>query len=1004
MNDPSSVPNSNGGPFGGSMDPNAAAQGMMDPSFMQFQQPNLYSQGIPNGNSPGGAFQPGFQVNPIIPAKRPRPREDSLGASPGMTAGALPNSRSHTPQQFQGQGFPNSQPQFPQGAAYQHLQNAPSSNATPSPIMQNQPFRPPSVSSAPKRVQTASPNPFSPAIPNFERNQSPYSNNVPRVNTPQSSAPGNAQNNAYSSPYAPQFAPPQGGTPGGGPVNMPPQAQNLHQQQQYKMMMQARQQQQQQQQMMQQGGMMPNQSPGNMMQGAPRGMMSQAPPSQRRPPQAGGKQATPQEVNFLKQIMSHAQKDGRSINLSPVVAGRQISLYQLFGVVSQNGSSKKVTASNQWPNIAMALGFNPQQFPSAPHEISQHFKMNLEAYEVEWQAMQMQRKQQQMESQAGAQGGQQPQFSSQMSPTRPGTMPNHAPQPQTPHAPQASPGPRQPTPGQTTPAPNVRHNSANGFMTPQAGQVQAKQNNSFHQQRQSMGRPSDIATPQANQPPFNGPSAGQSAKSIGFPAESPQLPGSQTTKAPPKRKQIPSEFLPKVRVLNTHGGLNVGVLEDTASQLLAVKPNVPSFIELGVIDIHALTMSLRSGLHGEVRLALDTLATISIEHRFQLQLESCEDLVETLVDCAEDQVELLAEHAAEVSDDMQVSSYEDVIKGCRLESESLQDVPEFGSLDYDLDRAVDRVICVTTILRNLSFFEMNHNLLADAIVVKFLSNVLRYLGTRNMLFRTNANTLDFMKDMIIYLSNLSQAIELPGKDEALLLLHFLLAFAPQSPSTAGSGDKLVFAPYSPAVHRYLPPAVDSLAKLLARDEPNRKYYRAIFAADVSSTPPYELLTRTFGLAISPIPDTSQRTSMIQTVEARKPYLMQGMLAAEVLANLAPGHESGVARSWLCSEDGFSASLLRLVSTLSSHVNPAAQRHPQQGRMAAEDLQSYFPITYRGTAVLTKLAEKARNADDAKAELPSGIFPSKESLIGMLLHRNIDRDIVKQLCAYAGLDS
>jgi hypothetical protein len=35
-----------------------------------------------------------------------------------------------------------------------------------------------------------------------------------------------------------------------------------------------------------------------------------------------------------------------------------------------------------------------------------------------------------------------------------------------------------------------------------------------------------------------------------------------------------------------------------------------SFAELGVVDIHALTMALKSGIYAEIRVALDTLTTL----------------------------------------------------------------------------------------------------------------------------------------------------------------------------------------------------------------------------------------------------------------------------------------------------------------------------------------------------------------------------------------------------------
>ena len=216
----------------------------------------------------------------------------------------------------------------------------------------------------------------------------------------------------------------------------------------------------------------------------------------------------------------------------------------------------------------------------------------------------------------------------------------------------------------------------------------------------------------------------------------------------------------------------------------------------------------------------------------------------------------------------------------------------------------------------------------------------------------------------------------------------------------------MFSPYDPAVHRYLPSAVDSLAKLLARDEPNRSHYKIIFNSDIGSHTPFDLLTRTFGLAISGIPDDKQDTkrgNLIPVVEARKPFLMQGMLAAEILANLAPGFSTGIARSWLTSEDGFSQNLIRLIFALCVEAAPQV---PHQRTSAlpkgAEDVDSLH-LTLGGIAVLRRLAEKSKDPDNPNSIVPISGLPSKENLLGALkiVHPRL-QVVLKQLCAYAGL--
>ena len=260
-----------------------------------------------------------------------------------------------------------------------------------------------------------------------------------------------------------------------------------------------------------------------------------------------------------------------------------------------------------------------------------------------------------------------------------------------------------------------------------------------------------------------------------------------------------------------------------------------------------------------------------------------------------------------------------------------------------------------------------------------------------------------MKDVIIYLSNLSHSIALPGRNEAHCLLHFLLAFAPSPPPAAASSEKIIFTMYNPNVHKYLPSAVDSLAKILARDDPNRVYYRAIFASDARASPAYELLTQTFALAISPLP--TNRSQSKTTVEARKPFLLQGMLAAEILSGLAPGSEHGLARSWLESEDGFAAYLLRLVALLSSDRSTQRQP-PSHGRSGPEsDASAYGAISNRAMAILKTLVQKSRTTNDRDGAMvvPSGVLPKKETLLGAMLDRDIDSQILRQLCIYAGLE-
>ncbi|EOD48104.1 putative arid bright domain protein [Neofusicoccum parvum UCRNP2] len=226
-------------------------------------------------------------------------------------------------------------------------------------------------------------------------------------------------------------------------------------------------------------------------------------------------------------------------------------------------------------------------------------------------------------------------------------------------------------------------------------------------------------------------------------------------------------YKPKVRpLMDTHGGILVDGHGNVGEKLAKLKPDVPGVEEMGIIDMRAISLSLQSGLSREVRFALDILVRLSHDPRLHLELEKCEDLMDAIVDCAEEQVDALAEDAAEVSDILDLTSYEDAIRNSRSELESLQETPEYGTTAFELDRSADRLIAITTILRNLSFFESNHALLSSPNVIRFVSNTVRLLGTRIMLLRNNVNTVDFMKDTITFLSNTSDKIELPSREDA----------------------------------------------------------------------------------------------------------------------------------------------------------------------------------------------------------------------------------------------
>lgn len=728
----------------------------------------------------------------------------------------------------------------------------------------------------------------------------------------------------------------------------------------------------------------------------------------------------PNPEQFIRSVAAFMQQRGLPFNPNPTAAGCPINLYQLFYMVLKQGGSKKFTTAPQWAQLAANLQVPQQHLQLAAKELHNYWQNNLASFESVYMQQQRQRAEQirmtgQLGDPAAAQG--------QWSPGR--QVVPHSPSSQ-PHRPMSSQLPATPDylnsvrPGQNH---DPRQSQQNGYLTPQQINAQSRQSNSFNLPQSHLTLPQ-----QANTHMEKGAVSSQAANANSTIKEEPRPSSNRkpdiSYELQPRQKPISSEFSPSISPIVspiTHGGLQVVYLKkrpstDNASGGLThqldeplvealdlARPWVPRAEEFGLIDIRALILSLRSGLHPEVRLALDTLARLSTyRHEVVPNLQQSEDLVETLVECADEQVDVLAEYATEVSDEMFINSYDEMVRGCAAENQTLQDVPKFGSLDYELDCAVAKLLCTTTILRNFSFSRTaGPSRLAEPVVVKFMTTVIRYLGTRNMLLRTYQNTLRFSKDIITLLSNIAQEVDLPGREESLCILQFLLSFAPLPAPISVDSEEVIFSHYNPTVHRYYPLAVDILAKLLARDEPNRTFYRSIFLADSASSPPYETLTRTFGLAIAGIPVHNPEFPSIIRSQDRMPTIAQGLLAAEILSGFIPSSESSLARSWLTSQDSFASSLIEIALILSDPAVSSSGRFPT-GQSIDSERSGSASIVRHSVAVLVKLAERSKDPNIPALMLPSAILPKRKRFLEAMKSNNMNGDLLRQLCVYSGM--
>lgn len=719
---------------------------------MDFQTPQ-------NGMyDPSSFIDPSAIANPQMNGTRAYPMS-SIPQKRDSTGATLSLSRSQTPSQQPQFGFPQQQ----------NFAN------TPSPTMQNQNFAPAQLGA--QRMQTASPaqNPHAPQM-----------------------SPMGFQN----SPMNPSF---NQNASGQFPVQSVQLSQNLQSRQQeaqrqYAMRLQAQAQQQHQMgnlaasnmaaQQRHQGGQMPGAMPGAMpggmqQQGMQQGMqpgMIQAPGQQQ--------QQNPQfqYQQFLKNVSALMSQHRRPFNPQPTVAGRPINLQQLYTVVLRYKGHRVVTQSQAWPKVSHVMNIPPQQFPSAPQELQQVYEQNLAIYEQAYF-----QRQQALKSMAGQQG-QMGAMGQQMSPTRPqipGSQNNvsaqqeylqqlqrsqEAMKQQQQQRQSATPMQQTPQPQQFDPATQPQHSTPlqsnaalptmNGHSTPQPDSSARKS-----MSRQLEGTPSQAREPsQALASPAKPGEPAVAAETALIGVEDPE-----------KRKPVIENedgtrvYQPAYRTQDTWGGLDFDSdnFKNMIETIVTYKPNHPLLNEMGAIDIRALTMSLRSGLHAETRLALDTLTRITYENTIQFDLSLCEDLTDVLVDLAEEQLEILGNDNPEVTDILDLTPYEDVLHHCRAEAAMLQDLPQAGTKEYTLDRTADRLLAITTIFRNLSFLEVNHASLVSFPVLKFLSNFIRLVGTRVLLLRSHINTFDFMKDVITFFSNTGAKIVLPSREDAYAVLSTL---------------------------------------------------------------------------------------------------------------------------------------------------------------------------------------------------------------------------------------
>lgn len=975
------------------------------------------NDGSQRSQSPATAQNPAYNVNPVIPAKRSRVGEEEIdrNMSPKTMPGQFNSSRSQTPSH---PGFASSMSGMSNGQhpnAYQHLQNATSNGASPSPLAQTQPFaqhgRPPTSNA-----------------------QSPHPNQNP-------SGPS-GMNPATSGRNLGQQAMNMGGQFGragnsGQQLPRPQQSSVQEAQQNYRLQLERQQRQlnaahPEAQNRTNMSSMSPitNSNTGNAAAKISSGVSTTGQMPLNRQMMQGQNQGPQQqqkssEETFLQSVTNYLSSRGQSLEPNPQICGRHVSYHQLFMAVNSSGLlNPGGESSDSWSLVAAKLGVTPAQFPSAPEEAKTLFNRNLMGFVREWmstvfkrkqqQNQQMMQQNQQNQSQQGHQtnqgsvrpGGQLPPSAAAQSLGRSqsGLMQGQGQQSSQQHGvsgqqthsmAQGSPPTRHMNMPGKAHSPSVVGLSRQASLEQPPGQLEnLKQSSS---RATSRGQDMDgqvMVTPDRN-------SAAKKTRNMG-----------SSPSAAPTQQEL-EHYHPRKRVFpanadNDHGGLAIDAIARLGEDLARAKPGVPELIEMGAIDLHALTMSVQSGIHGEMRYALDQLVGISNDPRLPFDLSDCDELLDALYDCADDQLEYLMDHCSAPANHVQFPKFEGLVAKALKESRDLLVTPPFASIDHELEHAADRLIAVSTILRNFSIPDSknNHDALIKPSSKTFIAAAIRKVGTRPNVLRTNRNLMDFMKDMVTLLSNISHRIELGTQDDASTILHFLLAFSPIDSPSLNDQEQLTFQTYDPKRHQYLPSAVDSLAKLFAvKYYPNRSFFKDIFSEDRAVGPESMLLTRVFALAIAPVPDRlspaviPERGDMVRLAQERNPFLSQGMLAGDLLTTLLQSGDEKLARDWLSSADGWAPSLMELLMRLPLERD-LTHRRDHQGRIVDFEAGGCSVIAQRGLSMLRRLNEKVEKLDDQVF----GVQPNREKVLGAACSNSFEAGSLKHLLAFAGFDA
>jgi SWI/SNF-like complex subunit BAF250/Osa len=242
----------------------------------------------------------------------------------------------------------------------------------------------------------------------------------------------------------------------------------------------------------------------------------------------------------------------------------------------------------------------------------------------------------------------------------------------------------------------------------------------------------------------------------------------------------------------------------------------------GIVDIHALTMSLKSEMKLEVSNALNILTVLTSNRSVVLSMRHCDDLLDVLLDYLEQ--DLMGVNSRY---DTQANKEEKLILASEKDQTYSQlfemSLDEMKSLIPSLEKTTsdvwlsyrERCLCIINILRNLSFMPENqeyfgrHKRLTDILAYVLASDismeedasVRKKHQDDNTMIQTNGNdhldsdrpawyvgirhmdTLDYRKSALLIFSNIVVFLKLASASSALIFIKLTNDFLSNGPDT-----------------------------------------------------------------------------------------------------------------------------------------------------------------------------------------------------------------------------